>query len=53
MQGVHLRSKPTVNEGGTSQLSGVHLKLKPTHNEEGTSESNLKLTKKFGGTSQI
>ena len=60
LSGVHLRSKPTYNEegtsesktqtkeksGGTSQMQGVHLRSKPTYNEEGTSESNPKLRKK-------
>ena len=49
MQGVNLRSKPTDNEGGTSQMSGVHMRSKPTHNEE----SNPKLRIKLRGTSQI
>ena len=43
------RSKPTDNEGGTSQLSGVHLRSKPTHNEEGTSESKTQTREKIRG----
>ena len=63
MSGVHLRSKPTHNEegtsesktqnkeksGGTSQKQGVHFRSKPTDNEGGTSKIETQCFEKIRG----